>query len=1354
MRALLAFVFTALLQAQTVVYLRHGEPGSAIRITGASNATPISITTDGAHGLSAGQTVWIQGVEGNFAANGSRKVKATSGADMFTITDLNGVDIAGSGTYSRGVDVGIVGPTQPVTLREHPRVWLDGPSGTITSGLAAKAVTGNPPWDDIVATVNQNANSYLQPDPALAAYMGNAQWQQTTGAALKWFVTGDATALAEAKAFLLDLDNVSSYGRLGCDLAVSQCGANGAQTDYGATDAPYIMQAYSIIRSQFTPAEKQKFLDMVLNDNQYAYPTTEPQCGNQAKNGIGTVSTVAGTKIISYSDPAMDSVWTVGTQIWLTSNSFIGKITAVNTDARTITTDLAQSTNAAIGTKGDVSFYYIKPWASGDCGFVWYMKHHAYWPGPVGAWYYNGGPNNYLAGTTYGGASNSWTHNHHVARALTAVSIGVALADDDPRARDLLEMAYNWFFDRVYTTGKAYWSGMAQQNEGYFMGRVYTGMAGSVAIANASLGIDLFSDGWLKNSLLYMIYGNLPHRYERPRYGPPNSGAQQLYPTQYVGMFIGMGLYAGSDEAGYAYKLTRDVLPLASNVSQKMWTAAGLNRQGAVPFIFTDPSASSLSLNNLPRQVVLNSSPVAKYPAANTSVMISRTGWPSGIASNSDTWTWLYAPDQYTGGLINSGGGAPLHYDIIKNRWLFAGDWGVDNCGTGVFCYAQDLDKTAYIEIGGTNNLVQATGVVNQNLEISRFAGDSQNRYAYALGDATAAYKAAVGPIRVHRHFLDLKKPGTQQFIVVFDDVRTSTPQLKRTFLQYPQNGGTGEGNTAYDSASGTIVSNSPNASLVSKVLLPSQPARFSDLGVFRCPGASPCPESASTNTLLFAKSASANYPYTYQAGPISFTFTSPVTLTLSGSASGTAYFYLTPEGQLTVGHNGLGFQNLTGIVENAGVTGFPLGSYPLLSWMVSNGVWAAEGVYAGMTLSSTAGQTRRFIVSDGTTTESEFLVVHMPGGGGSPRLPDTTLLPNPDGKFEAVQIAGDDPKVALFPRDGLLYNSATFTATFGGTAQIFIAGLAAGHYQVSRGGSTIAADITVKDKDNTLYFESVGGTFQVSEIGMAPPLAMSPPPSLPDGTAGIEYSQVFGVSGGVPPYSWSIAGGEMPPGLTLLTPEGVLQGIPTAEGQYSFTVRVQDGAVPPSSVQVEEALDILPAPRWLTVTVDGISTTGAIVHYGIAGLDAAQTCTIVVATEESFANPVEQYTDQGGGAMRDYVMGQFAPLLPNALYYVNATCGPPGAIVSFLTMPEGAGNLRSFEIRLGPPQGLPVASVLIDYGPTAVLGTQVKVGCSSLCSARIFSLPSGLLYYQRTYLDADDRVIARSSRQTIRAPY
>ena len=66
------------------------------------------------------------------------------------------------------------------------------------------------------------------------------------------------------------------------------------------------------------------------------------------------------------------------------------------------------------------------------------------------------------------------------------------------------------------------------------------------------------------------------------------------------------------------------------------------------------------------------------------------------------------------------------------------------------------------------------------------------------------------------------------------------------------------------------------------------------------------------------------------------------------------------------------------------------------------------------------------------------------------------------------------------------------------------------------------------------------------------------------DGTVGTSYSQAFFANGGLKPYHWSIARGQLPPGLQISSgyPEGnpgLISGTPTAAGTFGFVVRVTD---------------------------------------------------------------------------------------------------------------------------------------------------------------------------------------------------
>lgn len=73
----------------------------------------------------------------------------------------------------------------------------------------------------------------------------------------------------------------------------------------------------------------------------------------------------------------------------------------------------------------------------------------------------------------------------------------------------------------------------------------------------------------------------------------------------------------------------------------------------------------------------------------------------------------------------------------------------------------------------------------------------------------------------------------------------------------------------------------------------------------------------------------------------------------------------------------------------------------------------------------------------------------------------------------------------------------------------------------------------------------------------------------LPPAVANANYKVLPGVTGGVPPYTWSVSSGSLPDGLTLDPGTGEISGILPAAGSHEFTLRVTDsGATFPQTAE------------------------------------------------------------------------------------------------------------------------------------------------------------------------------------------
>ena len=95
--------------------------------------------------------------------------------------------------------------------------------------------------------------------------------------------------------------------------------------------------------------------------------------------------------------------------------------------------------------------------------------------------------------------------------------------------------------------------------------------------------------------------------------------------------------------------------------------------------------------------------------------------------------------------------------------------------------------------------------------------------------------------------------------------------------------------------------------------------------------------------TLTVGMDCNTTLPCVVRFGNRSVSIVNGAMVTLSGTGTGVAFLYITPQGNIVVGHN-LTVSCTSGCTEQSGVSSFPADAIPIATWTATNGAWDTSG--------------------------------------------------------------------------------------------------------------------------------------------------------------------------------------------------------------------------------------------------------------------------------------------------------------------------------------------------------------------------------------------------------------------------
>lgn len=757
------------------------------------------------------------------------------------------------------------------TLTAHPRGWVDGPSGPKTLSLSNTS-TGLPrAGNDYYARLQANWSFLYNNTDHLP---GRNCWDGTSAtgflclngmapadggrngahpmlpgllAAVLWKAGGsnpsDTTYLPTAK---WAINHIEDYlgGSTGCDETVSYCGRD-QMMDYGRQYFEEPALLYTLVRSQLTSTEIRIFNAKIWNGNAQSNnglggKASDPTaaCVNQGlSDGTGTID-ISGTAV-TFSSPVLDASW-IGAGLYgfypdSDENNNAGRIVSITDSTHGVLSRLETTISAA-------RYRYSKSWQEdvgtgvGNCGIHWFLFHDRdNWPWmsasiPDPTWMSSYPPDasssaaSYLFDPGYG----IWTSGTPDSRRVAAgpnnktwgeldgfLSIALATADDDVRARSFATYVYDFWYKWTIPIEKSLDGGSISSGAGYTSGRVHdpaVAIAQTLcnSIGSGSLPCTIAKGKYIDNIIPYYLY--------MPKVGDVSDGQ---------GMSIqAWGAETGADEQNYRspacgaanFNGTSVMIPWMNWQFNHRLSQDYIVWQGVKEYLWcSDLPEADPQTNGAPNQYLMAQNDYATC-VANPNWTAINNCHQNAVFAKAVSQTGFTAADTHV--LVTGAGSVepqtldhanaydPGHFQIwrgtngqpnVDNDWLLRFDNLANVADGGVRMPSYNtivLGDPASV----TNTLWKSDYLHVAQVSTDRWGGvnptgPTTNDYMYMLINmnpslATSTvflplWTSAVGPIDVQRQIIHSRPSGAQDFVVAYDYAHTSVGEQLQSFWHF-----------------------------------------------------------------------------------------------------------------------------------------------------------------------------------------------------------------------------------------------------------------------------------------------------------------------------------------------------------------------------------------------------------------------------------------------------------------------------------------------------------------------------------------------------------------------------------------